>query len=223
MDMKLTLLRIILLSSLSATAYSNSLLLAKPVTHGEKGYISNPSVTSSNPSIATGSITGTTIVPGAHNLTISTLARAEQLSTLNNFVTTTTALGITETLTISVGSTEIKVDVRPSDSLKEIAVKINSAANAANLKAVAHILETGAKRNFLTISSAQTGRANIVRVSESAGDNILNISKELMAANDSRFVLDGLTYASPSNNNVIGDWLMINFLGLGDVVLTVIE
>lgn len=218
------LLSVLLITFISANTYSASNPLVRSVTRVDKAINTTPTVTSSNSAVATATITGTLIVPGIHNLSISSLAQAKQMASANTYPTHTSMLGITETLTITVGSSQITVDVSSTDSLKEIADKINSAAHVANLNAFAYIVATQPGQYQLVVGSTQTGVANAVSVSESGvGGNILAISTVLTHAGNAVFTFDGLSYSTSSNNNIIGEWLIINLMNSGEATLTVNE
>lgn len=221
-----SLLLTLALSSLSTNAFSASLPSARPATHADISHAS-PSVTSSNPSVATATITGTPFIPGVHTLTITQLAQAASVASSNFYPNAEIALGLSETLTITAGYTQIKVDVTATDSLKEIANKINDAAITAHQNSVAYPVATGPNQYQFVIGSTQTGVANaveIVEISESGTPwNILRMDKILTAGQDSLFTLDYLAFQTASNNNIIGEWLEINFNGTGQTTLTVNE
>lgn len=215
----LCLSQIILLSFLSANAYSASLPLARPATRADMSHNSNQySVTTSNPNVATATIIGPNAIPGAHPLSIYRLAQAEQWVSSNKFSTQTDPLGITDSLTIAIGSSQISVNIQSQDSLKEIVSKINNAITAAQLNAMAFIVTPQPGLYLLVIGSTQTGVINAIYISES--ESMLPLY-EMTAASDAVFTLDGINFSTPSNNNVIGEWLLINLIGEGQATLTV--
>lgn len=214
-------IQIVLFSALSVNAHSASLPSVRPATNADIAHLSNPTVTSSNPAIATAAITGEPVIPGVHDLSISVLARADVFATARTYPTEIDALGIAEALTISAGSSEMTVNVNATDSLKDIAGNINATAKLKNLNVKAYLAQTGPGQTILIIASNQTGLANSIKISE-IGLGTLDISRQLMRATDARFVFDSITFVSSSNDFVICG-LEVNLLNVGEVTLTVNE
>ncbi|RDI39951.1 flagellar filament capping protein FliD [Aquicella lusitana] len=176
--------------------------------------------TSSNTDAATVSIDGT-VTPGMHVLNVTQLAQAESVAS-GVFSSDNTALNMTNTVTISIGSDNIDIEITSDDTLQTIANKINLSASTNDLGAAASVISTGTGQYRLVISSTQSGTANQVNISETGtGSDALNISTGpggtgtvLMTAADAQFELDGLSYTSSTNSNLIAG-LNITLLGTG--------
>lgn len=211
---------IFLFSVISAKSYSSTHPLVRSITRADVGYHSNPSVISSNPSIATAAIIGNTVVPGSYSLSVSYLAQAEQL-TSSIYTSKTSPLNINETLTLSDGHSQIIVDVAATDSLQDISTKINSMSSESHLNLLSYVIVMQSDKYMLLIGSTKTGYTNAVNIIESGMDgNKLQFS-ELTAGANASFTLNGINFTSENNIILIGEWLKINLLGLGNVTLTV--
>lgn len=188
----------------------------------------NFSITSSNTSVATVTASGTA-APGNHSLTVTKLAQSEQVASTNAYGSQTSALNMSNTLTVTVGSSNFGVTINTSDSLQSIANNINSAAAANNVGAFASIISTGAQYQ-LVISSTQTGTANAVSISETGvGANALAITTGgggtgtiLSVAQNAQFTLDTINYNLASNNNTITG-MNISLLNTGNTTLSVTQ
>ena len=140
---------------------------------------------------------------GTYNVSVSALATAQQL--LSNPVAGNT-LG-TGTLQLSLGGGSFSVTVDSTDNtLQGLAAAINSASGNPGIAAT--VLQ-GASGAYLPLSSAQTGAANTISVTETDGGNGLaafsygsgntgNYTQEA-AAQDAAFSISGVSFTSPSN------------------------
>lgn len=217
MEVKPTFFKIILLSFLSANLFAATLSV-RPVTRADLGYKFIPWVTSSNPAVATATIIGKDVIPGAHTLSISSLAHAEQTA---SYLFHDKALGITETLIINSAQSQIVVEIATTDTLKDVASKINNAAKAANLNAIAYTITTQPNQYQLLIGSTQSGGNNAVYITESGTNgNTLGMSP-ITKASDATFILDGISFTSAGNNFILGEWLQVNLVSTGETTLTV--
>jgi flagellar hook-associated protein 2 len=156
--------------------------------------------------IASATANGTS-VPGQYSLEVDQLATGAQLIS-NPVASSTTAIG-TGTLTISVGSQSVPVTISPSNnSLAGIAAAINAAGATHGLSASLLTANDGVR---LVLTSATTGAANAVTVTQTGGDGGLaalaydpaNSNTKLtqtQAAQDAQIKLNGFAYNSASNN-----------------------
>ena len=176
--------------------------------------------TSSNLGAVTAQVTSNFVAPVQHTINVTQLAQAEsQISapqTSNN-----AALGITDTLGFTVGSTNFSIDVAATDSLQNIRDNINNSAD--NPGVTASILATtssdGQPQYQLVVSSNQTGVANAVSITDSSGEFAFS---EQSKAQDALFKFDGqnVDRASNSVNDVI-DGLSFNLLAAGSGNVTI--
>jgi flagellar hook-associated protein 2 len=140
---------------------------------------------------------------GTYNVSITQLAQAQQL--LSNAVSDS-SLG-TGTLSVSLGGTSFSVPVTSgNNTLADIAAAINGAAG--NPGVTATVLQ-GADGNHLLLSSAQSGAANNITVSETDGGsglaaltygsgNTANYTQE-SAAQDAEYSVSGVNFTSSTN------------------------
>jgi flagellar hook-associated protein 2 len=176
-------------------------------------------VTSSNPNAVTAQVTGNNVAPIPHTLNVTQLAQASsQISTA--FSSGSIALGITDSIGMAIGSNTLSIDVAATDSLQNVRDNINNDAQAAQLGVNASIVSTSSGAQLI-ISSAPTGVANAVSVTDSSGS--FGFTQQT-AALDAQFQFDNMNVTSASNNipGVI-DGLNINLLGVsnGNVSLTI--
>ena len=140
---------------------------------------------------------------GTYNVAISALATAQQL--LSGPVDATTAPGA-GTLSLSLGGTSFTLNVASTDTLADIAASINSAAGNPGISAT--VLQ-GSDGAHLLLSSAQTGAANTLQVTETDGGtnlaaltysstNTANYTQE-SAAQDAAFSISGVNFTSATN------------------------
>ena len=128
-------------------------------TLSSQATLSVPTAASSNPLAAT--ITaqvGATL--GSHSLSVSQLATAQEIVS-TSVSSGTTALGQTGSFTLN-GKT---IQVNTSDSLSDVASRINTASAGVN----ANVVAVGTNDYRLTITSTQTGAANAIAASDSGG------------------------------------------------------
>jgi flagellar hook-associated protein 2 len=160
---------------------------------------------SSNSSVFTATV-GSGAPVGTYNVTVSALAQAQQLLSKAFTGDGTTAIG-TGTLQVSLGSTNFNVDISSSDdTLDGIAAAINSATGNPGVTATVIQGTNGAQ---LLLSSAQTGAANTIQVSETdAGNALAALTYSSTAATnytvqskaqDASYSIAGVAATSPSN------------------------
>jgi flagellar hook-associated protein 2 len=157
---------------------------------------------SSAPTVFTASA-GKGAPAGNYNVAVSALATAQQL--LSNPVTGSTIGTGTLQLSLGSGSFSISVD-STNNTLAGLAAAINSASG--NPGIAASVLQ-GADGAHLLLSSAQTGAANTIAVTETDGGNALaaltygtgntaNYTQEA-AAQNAAFSISGVSFTSPGN------------------------
>jgi flagellar hook-associated protein 2 len=141
---------------------------------------------------------------GTYNVSITQLAQGQQL--LSNAITGTD-VG-TGTLQLSLGGGTFTVNIASGDdTLSDIAEAINSATGNPGISAT--VLQ-GSDGAHLLLSSATTGAANTIQVTETdsggglaaltyGGTNTANYTQE-SAAQDANFSISGVNFTSPTNS-----------------------
>ncbi len=149
---------------------------------------------------------GTGAVPGSYSVTVSSLASAEQLLS-NAFAGGSSAVVGTGTLAVSLGGSSFHVSIDSTDdTVAGIASAINSASDNPGVTAT---VVNGTDGAHLLLSSALTGAANTIQVTETdagtglsaltyATGNTTNYKQEAQAA-DASFSVAGVAYTSASN------------------------
>jgi flagellar hook-associated protein 2 len=181
--------------------------------------------TSSNPQAITAQVTSNTVAPVSHVINVTQLAQAEsQIS--QGYASNNTALNLTDTLTVAVGTQNMGVTVAATDTLQNIRDNINTAAKAGNVGVTASIFATnvgGVPQYQLIVSSNQTGNVNAVAVTDSA--SLMGFTEQ-SKAQDAIFTVDKQAVDRPTNmiTDVL-DGLSFNLLstssGAGDVTLNI--
>jgi flagellar hook-associated protein 2 len=181
------------------TTFSNAIsTLIEPST-----WTTSQQVSSSDPSHVTA--TGTGVPPGGFQISVTQLARAQQLTQSTSLA----AANAADTLTIQVGSSSaFNVSVSAGDSLQTIASKINSASNT---QVYASVIDSK-----LVLASQVTGASNTMSVASSgtlASDLGLT---QTVAAQDANFTVDGGATQSSASNIVtsIASGLNVTLLGI---------
>ncbi len=161
--------------------------------------------TSSNTKVLT-AVTGSGAVGGTYNVTITSLASAQQLLSGAFPGAGASSVG-TGTLTLTVGGKSFNVTIdNTNGTLAGIAAAINSANDNSGVSA--SVIQ-GTDGAHLLLTSAQTGAANTIAVAESDGGGALaaltygagNLSHyhQNAAAADAVFNVAGVDYTSASN------------------------
>jgi flagellar hook-associated protein 2 len=169
------------------------------------GAFNSESAKSSDTSVFTTSTT-TDAVGGAYTITVSQLAKAQQLVSTAFSGGASAAVG-TGTLTLSLGSASFDLSVDSShDTLAGIAAAINSAADNPGISAT---IVNGTDGAHLVLSSSQTGASNTIQVTETDGGTALaaltygtgNAANYTVAsaAQDASFTIAGITHTGASN------------------------
>ncbi|HEV2538909.1 MAG TPA: flagellar filament capping protein FliD [Frateuria sp.] len=176
---------------------------------------------------ASASSTATT---GNYSVNVTQLATALKASS-GAFASDTANLG-TGTLTISVGSQQMSLSIDSTNSsLASIRDAIN---NASNNPGVSATIVTGTDGAHLSISSTQTGTANVFKVTSSGGDGGLaalnydpnattgNKLSVVTAAKDATYTIDGLAGSSSQNTVTTAiDGVTLNLTAVGTTTVTV--
>jgi flagellar hook-associated protein 2 len=147
---------------------------------------------------------GASAAAGTYNVIVSSLASAQQL--VSNAFSATASVG-DGTLQLSLGAQSFSVTAAPgSDTLADIANSINSANNNPGIEAT---VIQGSDGDHLLLTSAQTGAANTITVTQTDGGNSLaaltygtgNTAKYTQAAKaaDASFSVAGVAETSASN------------------------
>jgi len=152
--------------------------------------------TSSSPAIAI-STTGNAL-PGSYSMSVTQLAR-EQRTYSDTQTSASAALGMTGTLGIQIGSTTTSVDIASTDTLDQIASKIN----ATDARAGASVFFDGTNYR-LQVRGLDTGKANAIAFTQTGFDLGLNVAANTaQKAQNSIVKIDGFD-VERSTNQVVG-------------------
>ena len=146
-------------------------------------------------------------VPGRYSMTINTLASAERTYSDSLGTSATTALNISGTLGITVGSgSQVEIELEANDTATTIASRIN----ASGADVTAGLLFDGTNY-YVQVSGNSTGADNAITFDETGlteEETALNfdrVSNQKQAATDSSITIDTFTITRASNtiNDVI--------------------
>jgi flagellar hook-associated protein 2 len=152
--------------------------------------------TSSSTAIAV-STTGNAL-PGTYSMSVTQLAR-EQRTYSNTQSSASTALGMTGTLGIQIGTNTQTVSIASTDTLDQIATKINGA----NARAGASVFFDGTTYR-LQVRGLDTGKDNAVAFTQTGFDLGLNVAANtVQKAQNSIVNIDGFD-VQRSTNQVVG-------------------
>ncbi len=138
-------------------------------------------------------------VPGSYSLDVAHLA-SEQRTRSNTFASSSTALGLSGSLSVQVGSgTPVSLTIAGTDTLNDIATKISSAG----LRVNASVIYDGSNYRML-VRGLDTGASNAVTLTEGspALASALGLStpaNTYQHAQDSAFTVDGVSMTRPTN------------------------
>ena len=160
---------------------------------------------SSSPTAFTATADGSA-VSGSYAVVVSQLAQGQQLVSNAIVGGGSTAIG-TGTLQLSLGGSSFNLTVTSAnDTLSGIAAAINSATGNPGITAT---IVTGTDGAHLVLSSALTGAANTIQVTETDGGTALSALTygagntahyaQASAAQDAQFSISGIAYTSASN------------------------
>jgi flagellar hook-associated protein 2 len=131
-------------------------------------------------------------LPGSYQISVGGLA-SEQRTYSDAQASSTTALGASGQLGIAVGGANANIDISATDTLENIASKINSSG----LRVSASVINDGSQYR-LQVRGLDTGAANAVTFSGTT----LGLDKAAntrQAATDSQITVDGFTINRPTN------------------------
>ena len=143
---KLTLQQNSVNTQLSVYSQLNSMLQSfqTSVTQLTNSFSATFQVASSNSNIATAQISNSSsIASGSHALNVTKLAQGSSTAS-QEYLSKTAALNMTNSLTMTVGTEHITVNVGATDTLDSIAANINANAKATGLGVSASVVSTGA-------------------------------------------------------------------------------
>lgn len=214
-------------TQLSMYSQLNSLLQSLQSNMNQVTTSFNPTynVSSSNSNIATAQIIDqSSAVAGTHSLTVSALAQASVVASANGYGSSSSALNMTNTLTIQVGTnTSFNVSINSTDTLQSIASSINTNAAANGQSVKASIITNNSGNYQLVISSTQTGASNSLTLSESGtGANALgvayvsggtNTGVEMSKAQNAAYTFDTVSMSSATNTNIPLLGMNVNLVG----------
>lgn len=150
---------------------------------------------------------------GRYTLTVSQLAQAHRVRSEQQ-ESATEALGLKGTFTLRLGDQEARITVEETDSLADIAAKINDA----DVDATARIVD-----RYLVVEGGKPGAAHALEFSDDDGDVWQTLGVvELVEARDAVFEVDGITISRPSNTiDDLFDGVTIDLHGEGQTVIEV--
>lgn len=132
--------------------------------------------------------------PGSFSISVNRLA-AEQRTYSNGQASSTTALGVSGTLGISVaGAAATNIAIAAGDTLEGVAAKIN----AAGLRVSASVFNDGTT-NRLQVRGLDSGAANSIAFSGSATLGLDVSGNTRQAAVDAQLTIDNFTVTRPTN------------------------
>ncbi len=184
------------------------------------------SVTTGNSSILSGSITqNENVYAATHQLTVTSLAQSETLTSNTHFNSRNQALNLDGNLGFTIGSNTFAVNITATDTLENVRDKINSASNNVGVTAslIASTDQNGNATYSLVVASDETGVANKFSISGSL-DATFDISNEISAAQDAVFTIDGMNVVRSRNTvNDVLDGVSFTLLGVGQSSLTIAQ
>jgi flagellar hook-associated protein 2 len=151
------------------------------------------SFTASSSNAAIAASASGTASPGSFSISVQSLA-AEQRSYSNGYASSSTALGLTGSLDLSVaGASPTSIALSASDTLENVASKIN----ASGLRVSASIFNDGTT-NRLQVRGLDSGAANTIAFSGTTLGLDLAANKKQAAA-DASVTIDGFTVTRATN------------------------
>jgi flagellar hook-associated protein 2 len=134
---------------------------------------------------------------GSHTISVSQVAQAQTTLSAAQGTSSTSALGLSGTLAITVGSSTYNVAVSSTDSLADIAASLNASGAPID----AGVVYDGSSY-YLEVQGTQTGAASAFSFSETDGGNVLSGLNLTTAAGqeaqDTKAVVDGMAVTSPT-------------------------
>jgi flagellar hook-associated protein 2 len=137
-------------------------------------------------------------LPGSYSISVTQLAQ-EQRTYSNTSSSASTALGDTGTLGLQIGTANTNISIASTDSLDQIASKIN----AANARASASVFFDGTNYR-LQVRGLDTGKSSAITFTQDGFDLGLNVADNtVQKAQDSIAQIDGFN-VERSTNQVVG-------------------
>lgn len=180
-------------------------------------------VESSNTAVATAKITQNSVAPGTHTINVSSLAQTQTTRSVANIASYNTALGSTDTLTITNTtnpSKTVNIELDTNDTLQDVVNKIN--ANSKDMGVSASILTTnvgGTLRYNLVLSANSSGADQAFSITGGT-TSPLNSFTNVTNAADAAFTIDGVAGTSSTNSIGNADGTGGVFSGLSLTLLT---
>jgi flagellar hook-associated protein 2 len=135
--------------------------------------------------------------PGSYTVSVTQLARAQK-SRSDAQASATTALNQAGTLTFQIGTqTAVNVNVAATDTLSDIATKINQAG----IRVSANVINAGGSYR-LAIQGLDSGADNAFTITEGSGVSLgfANVAtSRIETAQDANLTIDGLAVTRPTN------------------------
>lgn len=136
-------------------------------------------------------------VAGTYAINVSTLARAQIQAAGTKYTDTTTALGLSGSISFTVAGNSFSVPVAATDNLQDIAEAINTATSNSGVSA-SIVNDGGTPGNRLVITGTKTGTANTVTIDDSALSASFAFA-ESQSALDLSLTVNGIAVTKPSN------------------------
>jgi flagellar hook-associated protein 2 len=131
---------------------------------------------------------------GVHTVSVSRVAQA-QTTYSDPQASSSSPLGLTGTLVLSVGATSVTLDVTASESLADVAAAIRTSG----APVTASVVFDGTQYR-LDLQGTQTGAANAVSLAETGFSlGLANPANTYQSAQDAVATVDGISITSPTN------------------------
>jgi flagellar hook-associated protein 2 len=160
---------------------------------GSVGTLNQLNINSSNAAVVTATkSTGAVAKAGAYSVAVNQLATPQRtvIALANGFT-----LDDPDTITLSRGDSEVRVELADGATPSQIVAAINTAAKSLGIKATLIDTKTGAAPLKIVMES-DTGEANAFTCSESGGAMTM---QSLATAQNAILQVNGLTFERPSN------------------------
>jgi flagellar hook-associated protein 2 len=160
------------------------------------------SVDSSNTAVATAKITQNSIAPGTHVLNVTSLAQTQTTRSNADVTSFNTALGSTDTLTITNAvdpAKSVEIELSATDTLQDVVNKINSHSDEMGVSASILTTNTGGTIKYnLVVSANQSGASNGFNITGGTVPPLAAFTNVSTAA-DAAFTINGVSATSPTN------------------------
>lgn len=141
---------------------------------------------------------------GSYTMNVSQLATPQKIASNTGFSDSAAATNLSGTMQLTVNQKSFNIDIEePNNSLIDIRNAINNAPDNVGIKASIMNVDDGSGNTVskLVLTSTTTGSANTISLNDISGNiaQSLDISKEMQAAKDAVFTLDGFSITRPTN------------------------